>query len=151
MKNLFILFLMIFSVTSFAQKKEKVKTKDGVVTFDKVPWASYTKAGGKFFIGILDGGEDFMSYMFESFGTGRYNSSSGKEITETYFVIEFYDKNLWDELSGEFEADGMTISDMLRLLKKHEVIKEGEFNQEGALEFRKRYSQDVSGRRFLTK
>lgn len=151
MRNLLVLVLMIFSVASFAQKKEKVKTKNDIVTFDKVPWASFTKAGGKFFIGVLDGGDDFMSYMFESFGTGKYNSSSGKEIDETYFVIEFYDKNLLGELNGEFEADGMTISDMLRLLKKHDVIKEGKFNQEGALEFKKRYSQDVSGRRFLTK
>ena len=149
MKNLFVFLLLFVAAGSFAQDKQKVKIKKDVVTVDKVAWSSFSKAGGKFFMGILNGGDDFMSYTWESFMTGRYDGN-GNEIKNTYIVIEFYDKEIESELAGEFEID-MGAKEMIRLFVKHEIIKDNKFNQEGAKEFRKKYSQDISGRRFLTK
>ena len=149
MKNLLFILILLTSVSGMTQEKVNVKIKKDQVLLDKSPWSSFSRAGGKFFVGILNGGDEFMSYTFESFGTGRYHTN-GTEIKESYIVVEFYDKNLPEELNGEFEIN-MGAKEMFRLLAKHEVIKDNAFNIEGALEFKTRYAQDISGRRFLTK
>lgn len=149
MKGFLVLLILVVSVGGFSQGKEKISIKKDVITVNKVEWSRHSRVGGKYFLGILNGGEDFLSYIIDSYMTGRYDGN-GNPIKESYLILEFYDKNLSEKLAGEFELK-TGLKEMIRLLFKHEVIKDNKLNQEGALEFKTRYAQDITGRRFLTK
>jgi len=143
MKSFLLIIGLAFMLPAFAGDKAKVKFKKDRILVDKVEWASYSRAAGKFFMGVI-GGEDFLSYSMESFVEGYH--TNGQEKTESYLVVEF----LMGDQKGEFEIN-VNRKQLVRLLVKEKVFENNTFSNEAAATFRKKYAQDISGRRFLTK
>jgi len=145
MKNVLLIFILLISVSnSFAQDKIKVRFKKGTVYVDKVEWAKYEQAAGKYFITTL-AGDEFVSINSLSFGTGKYFKNTGEEIMHRYCSVNFFNTDLM-----EFEVDD-NLYGVIKLMVKRKVLDNDTFLKENAIDFKNRYESNVSEKVFLTK
>lgn len=144
MKNLFLVFLLLFSVVGFTQDKVKVQFKKGAVLVNKMPWGKYEYTAGKYFFSNL-AGEEFVSINSQSYGSGRYDKNTGKEILSYYCEVHFYKSDI-----DLFEVEP-SVKGVVELFYKDLVLVNDVFNKGNALAFKNKYAEKISERVFRTK
>lgn len=145
MKNVLVVFILLFGMSgAFAKDKIKIRFKKGTVMVNKVAYAKYELAAGKYFISTL-AGEEFVSVKPMEYGTGRYFENTGKEIMHHYCSVHFFKSDI-----PEFEVDA-NMHGVIELFVKRKVVENDIFSKENAIEFKTRYEEQVSEKVFLTK
>lgn len=146
MKGFFIIFLLLFSFVSYSQDKVKIRVqlKKGSVLINKVPWAKYNYTAGKYFISNL-ANEEFVSINSQSYGSGRYDKTTGNEILNYYCEVHFFKTDI--EL---FEVEP-GVQMVLELFYTGLVLENDVFNLANALNFKNKYGEKISERIFRTK
>ena len=143
---LLTLILILAGLTlSLDLKKDKVQFKKGVVFINKTEWALHERefASNRDYLKTLDG-SDFMSISHHSYLNGKYDAN-GKALSDHYQELNFYN----DEI-GTFEIRSYR-KQIVRRMNNMQVLSGSIINWENVKEFKTKYSENVSERRFLTK
>ncbi len=138
MKNLLLFLLISSGMLVFGQS---VKFKKDKLYVDKEYLMDVEEINVKMIFSV-DGKDIFVITLME-YGTGKYHTT-GVEVRNYYSKLKFLNKDM-----EEFEVD-MIYKDVIRKLYENNLIGK-EVSDEEAMNFRDKYSENVSENRFLTK
>ena len=142
-KSSILLSLMVILVSFQSDEKIKADFKKGQILINKTPWSTYEHTGSKYFIKTMEGKEYLILTELE-YGKGEY-WDNGREKMHYYSEVKFATDGM-----DAFEVD-LYKKDCIENIYKSNILVNDVFSPEAALEFKRKFEDKVSERRFKTK